>query len=113
MHWNEVYEKNEIIKEKETVEKEDIVDEIILERNITEETKEEIVTNDNIKSDEIINSINKNMDKFITYKIYKIQENDTLESIVLNYKTTVDELKEYNDLNNIQINDKIIIPYYE
>ena len=66
-----------------------------------------------IKPEEVIKTIDKQSDNFITYQIYKIKENDTLESIVLKYKTTVDELKEYNDLSNLNINDKIIIPYYE
>lgn len=68
---------------------------------------------DIIKPDEVINKIDKPKDNFITYQIYKIKENDTLESIVLKYKITVDELKEYNDLSSLNINDKIIIPYYE
>ena len=68
---------------------------------------------DNIKSDDIINSINNNNDKFITYKVYKLHENETLESIVIKYHTTIDDLKEYNDLNNLNIGDKIIIPSYE
>lgn len=68
---------------------------------------------DKIETDSIINSINNNNDNFITYKIYKIHENETLESIVIKYHTTIDDLKEYNDLNNLNIGDKIIIPNYE
>ena len=71
------------------------------------------IREDTIKPEEVINSLDKPKDNFITYQIYKIKENDTLESIVLKHKTTVDELKEYNDLSNLNINDKIIIPYYE
>ena len=72
-----------------------------------EEEREQINTN------EIINSIDTNNDKFITYKVYKIHENETLESIVIKYHTTIDDLKEYNDLSNLNIGDKIIIPSYE
>lgn len=72
-----------------------------------EEEREEINTN------EIINNIDTNNDKFITYKVYKIHENETLESIVIKYHTTIDDLKEYNDLSNLNIGDKIIIPSYE
>lgn len=68
---------------------------------------------DKIETDSIINSINNNNDNFVTYKIYKIHENETLESIVIKYHTTIDDLKEYNDLNNLNIGDKIIIPNYE
>ena len=66
-----------------------------------------------INTNEIINSIDTNNDKFITYKVYKIHENETLESIVIKYHTTIDDLKEYNDLSNLNIGDKIIIPSYE
>lgn len=72
-----------------------------------EEEREQINTN------EIIDSIDTNNDKFITYKVYKIHENETLESIVIKYHTTIDDLKEYNDLSNLNIGDKIIIPSYE
>ena len=68
---------------------------------------------DKIETDSIINSINNNNDNFVTYKIYKIHENETLESIVIKYHTTIDDLKEYNDLSNLNIGDKIIIPSYE
>ena len=78
--------------------------------DIIEPKKEE---REQINTNEIINSIDTNNDKFITYKVYKIHENETLESIVIKYHTTIDDLKEYNDLNNLNIGDKIIIPNYE
>lgn len=78
-----------------------------------ESTKSEEENRDNIKSDDIISSINNNIDNFVTYKIYKIHENETLESIVIKYHTTIDDLKEYNDLNNLNIGDKIIVPINE
>ena len=43
-------------------------------------------------------------------KISSSIENDTLENLVIKYKTTIDDLKEYNDINNLNINDKLIIP---
>ena len=77
--------------------------------NIQQQTEER----ENIKTDEIINNVGKIDDAYVTYKVYTINSNETLESIVIKYHTTLDELKEYNDLNNLSINDKIIIPYYE
>lgn len=73
----------------------------------------EIEEREKIKTDDIINNVGNVEDSYITYKVYTIKENETLESIVIKYHTTIDELKEYNDLSNISINDKIIIPYYE
>lgn len=108
-------EQKELDEKIETKEKEYIkIEEIIAE----EENKEEKIEFDDkdremVSSNEIINNVGNIEDGFITYKIYKIKENETLESIVIKYKTTIDELKEYNDLNNLNINDKIIIPHYE
>lgn len=96
-------------------EKKEIIE--ILERNNQEEmdVKNNLDDEDKdiLSSDEIISNVNKIQDGFVTYKVYKIKENETLESIVIKNKTTIDELKEYNDLNNLSINDKIIIPVYE
>ena len=105
-----IYPKDEYIKRKEEQIK--LINEIEHKNKIDiiepkEEEREQINTN------EIINSIDTNNDKFITYKVYKIHENETLESIVIKYHTTIDDLKEYNDLSNLNIGDKIIIPSYE
>ncbi len=102
-------EEKEIIDSKKELSLEDTREEPNNENiNIIEEEDR-----DKIETDSIINSINNNNDNFVTYKIYKIHENETLESIVIKYHTTIDDLKEYNDLNNLNIGDKIIIPNYE
>lgn len=107
--------------------KEDYIDEedkdlrkygIDKDNNENNQYKEEINLNlikeeNGIQTEEIINSVSNIQDKFITYKIYKVEENDTLEGIILKYHTSIDELKEYNELGNINVGDKIIIPTYE
>ena len=50
-------------------------------------------------------------ESFYKYKIYIMREEDTIESIAIKYNVTLDDLKEYNDLSNINIGDKIIIPF--
>ena len=95
-----------LIRTEEEEKKNDILD-------IDKEIKEEMVDDRNdLKMDEIVNNIN-NTDSFVTYKVVKMKEDETLESVVLKYHTSLDELKEYNDLNNLSTNDRIIIPYYE
>ena len=47
---------------------------------------------------------------YTTYKVYIIRENDTIEMIMQNYGITRDLLEQYNDLNEIKIGDKLIIP---
>lgn len=47
---------------------------------------------------------------FATYCIYIIREGDNLDTVINKYKTTRDILAEYNDLSDIRIGTKIIVP---
>lgn len=47
---------------------------------------------------------------FATYCIYIIREGDSLDTVINKYKTTRDILAEYNDLSDIRIGTKIIVP---
>ena len=44
------------------------------------------------------------------YKIYIVKENDTIESIISKYSVSKELLDSYNDLSDIKLGDKIIIP---
>ena len=87
-------------------------------KNVNEEAKEcedkmEEKTTRNIDEEAkttIIESINNDEESFVTYHIHIMKENDSLESICIKYNTTENVLKEYNDLTNIALGDKIIIP---
>lgn len=45
-----------------------------------------------------------------SYTVYIVRENDNIESIITKYETSRDDLEKYNDISNIKIGDKIIIP---
>lgn len=47
---------------------------------------------------------------FSTYHVYIMREDDTIESIITKYSTNKEILSQYNDLENIKLGDKIIIP---
>lgn len=47
---------------------------------------------------------------FVTYYVYIVREQDTIDSILDKYQTTREEVALYNDLNQIGIGSKIIIP---
>ena len=49
-------------------------------------------------------------DVYVTYNVYILRDGDTLDSIIEKYNITLDELKKYNDLSNLQLGDKLIIP---
>ena len=90
---------------------------IVFEEPLIEEEKEITIneSNNDIDIDQnitnITNNIVNNDQKYYTYKIYIVRESDTLESICNKYNVSENELKEYNNLTNINIGDKIIIPY--
>ena len=72
--------------------------------------EEEKTVNDNTTID--ANSLFSNLsdDTFKSYTVYIVRESDTIESIIEKYNITKDELSKYNDLDNITINTKLIIP---
>ena len=53
----------------------------------------------------------KEKNEYVTYKVYFAKENDTYESISSRYNVDIKELVKYNDVDEINIGDKIIIPY--
>ncbi len=58
----------------------------------------------------VLDSAIEKEDEYMTYHIHIVSESDTLESIVMAYETDVDTLKEYNQMDSLNIGDKIIIP---
>ena len=62
------------------------------------------------KMSSIFNAIASSDETFVTYHVYIVRENDTVDSIIEKYKTTRDDLVAYNELENIKIGSKVIIP---
>ena len=91
-----------INKSKKVAENSDLI--IAMFDNSTDLNKEE--------AENSVNKIISNMEEssYYKYKIYIMREEDTLESIAIKYNVSLENLREYNDLENINIGDKIIIP---
>ena len=72
------------------------------------------IENKNQKSIEKINSLFDNLDSstetYKTYKVCIIRTGDTLESVMQKYSISKEELEKYNNLSEIKIGDKLIIP---
>jgi hypothetical protein len=79
----------------------DIDDLVIYERNIDPVD----VLND-IKSD-IISDAD---EKYLTYIVYTVQEEDTIEKICTKYKVSVNQIKDYNDFDVLTTGLKLLIP---
>lgn len=58
----------------------------------------------------IFDTISDNEETYATYSVYILRQEETINSIIEKYKTTKEELEKYNDLNNLSIGSKIIIP---
>lgn len=116
------------LQEKPLIEMEDLVDvtpvrtvldleEEEMENSVEERCVEEEDTlpKRNVENiEEKINSIFSNGtfndEVYVTYNVFIIRDGDTLDSIMEKYNVTQDELEKYNDLSNLKLGDKLIIP---
>ena len=82
----------------------------------TEETEEEdrdqlVVSNvEKVNTSEVISGL-ETEDDYMTFKIHVVKEEETLESICQINNIDKDELLKLNDINDINVGDKLIIPY--
>lgn len=81
----------------------------IIEEPIILDTIEETEEISMPEQQTIINNVSSN-EKYITYHIYICNELDTLSSISQKYNIKEDILKEYNNINEITLGTKLIIP---
>jgi stage VI sporulation protein D len=88
----------------------------IFDDEIEEDSKPLVEVNQNktVKSNSSVGSIFASIpsseETFSTYYVYVVGETDTVESIIDKYKTTREELLNYNDLTNVKVGSKLIIP---
>lgn len=60
---------------------------------------------------DIFPSISDDEDNYKAYYVYIVRENDTLDDILNRYQVSKEEAAEYNNLNEIRIGTKLILPY--
>lgn len=49
-------------------------------------------------------------ESYTTYRVCIVKENDTVDSIILKYNINKELLEQYNDISELKIGDKLIIP---
>ena len=110
-----IIEKPIIEKQKEIIEEEKI-NMIEQEKEETSKTEERCIEEEITEEPEIKKEI-KNLfnnfqedDDYSTYYIYIVREGDNLETIMAKYGITKEILSEYNNIDEIKLGDKIIIP---
>lgn len=93
-------EELELVRNKSNVKKEEFVEEKIVEDNKRVETE--------IKS--LFDNIDESNETYSTYYIYIVRENDSIETILQKYNISKEDIEMYNDIKEIKVGDKIIIP---
>ena len=101
------YQEKEEIKEVEVLE-ETIEDK---EEELDREIEEIITSNEEevLDNKKIINSMSSE-NTYVTYHVYIVSEDDTLESICQKFNVSKESLHEYNEFESINIGDKLLIP---
>lgn len=75
-----------------------------------EDRKDVIDTTAEVKS--LFELFDDSSEEYLTYKVYMVREEDTIETITLKYGITKEQLENYNDIREIKIGDKLIIPAF-
>lgn len=83
----------------EEVSLEEVDDNSSLKEELCEEKQSLFV---NLKDDD---------DSYGTFIVYIVRQDETINSIMEKYHTTKEELEKYNDISNIDIGTKLIIPF--
>lgn len=107
-------EKEEITEDKRKMEKEREVENTKIDKdflsNVPKMVNKELENrklNNNINS--LFNNIEDDSD-YISYNIYIVRDGDTVDSILSKYGVDLEMLTSYNDISDLKIGDKIIIP---
>lgn len=112
----EVKEENEVEEQVREETKEEKVEKIEEEKKevVINETKEEIRQSEQEVVEEKINSLfnqfSSDSEVYVTYNVFILRDGDTIDSILEKYNITEETLRKYNDLSNLQLGDKLIIP---
>lgn len=94
-------------KEIEVIEEEE---EIRKEAETNELEEREINENDVEITKSLFDNFDSRSETYMTYKVYIVREGDTLDVLIQNYGVTKEELEKYNNLNELNIGDRLIIP---
>lgn len=113
-------EKNDIDEEEiesiitQNKERIDLLDEMLMnsDKENKEMNEDTNINNDNNNENENINIFNdvNGEDSYVTYRVYRVDEGDTIDKIIEKYNTSKEELEKYNNIIDINIGDKLIIP---
>lgn len=87
-------------------------DEKIKEEKEAENNREEIILeSDEIESEDSgLFNIDSSKETYGTFIVYIVRQNETINTIISKYNTSLEEIEKYNDLKDLSIGKKLIIP---
>ena len=100
-------EEKEIIKEEKDEKKEKEPENVVRDDKKIEVVEQKSVT----KINSLFDNLDSSTETYKTYKVCIMRAGDTIESVLQKYTITKEELEIYNNLSDIKIGDKLIIPY--
>lgn len=101
------YDQEPLKKLEKEIEKEE---KIPIEKLEVEETNHAIKKENDTNIGSIFSNLTSSDETFSTYHVYFVRENDTLEGIMDKYDISREALADYNDLDDIKIGTKLIVP---
>ena len=108
---------NLVKKEPEERKEEEVIDitESLPIKEEKQESNELVIDDRNTESIDVLDDfksyiISDTDERYLTYKVYTVQEEDTIEKICAKYKVSVDQIKDYNDFDNLTTGLKLLIP---
>lgn len=108
---------NLVKKEPEERKEEEVID--ITESSPIKEEKQEsnelVIDDRDTESIDVLDDFKSDIisdtdERYLTYKVYTVMEEDTIEKICAKYKVSVDQIKDYNDFDNLTTGLKLLIP---
>lgn len=98
--------------DKEEVEERNIVVEDLF-KEIDNPTKIEVPKEEIKDIKPIFETFDPSKETYVTYNVHIVRDNDNIESICTKYEVTKEELSYYNDITEIKLGDKLIVPTYK
>lgn len=101
----------EEVEELPSLENIDVKEEsVMMEETIEVEPTMKEDTNNKQVMDSIFSAFANTDETYSTYSVYILREDDNLEEVMSKYNTNREVLSEYNDLDNLKVGAKLIIP---
>lgn len=95
----------DIVDNSMDIDNKDILD---VQSDIIEDNTNNIDNSSNVGS--LFSSFKDTEETFSTYSVYIIRNDESIDSILTKYKINKEELENYNDLTNLSVGSKLIIP---